>query len=61
MARFTELDITNSYDIVDADTGDWITQGVQGSEAMQRNWPDDAQAWPQGEREFEGSPVDVAG
>jgi len=58
--NFTDLEITVSYDILDATSGRWLTEGIQGADAMSVGWPDDAEAWPTGEETFAGKPVEVA-
>lgn len=60
MSKFTQLNIASSYDVIDAETGHPLSLGVQGAEAMQLDWPEDAEAWPSGETKFHGEPVEVA-
>ena len=60
-ARFYALDPVKNYDIIDGETGNWKTQGMQGANAMTRDdWNDGDEAWPQGTTEFDGQPIDVA-
>lgn len=59
MAKFHQLDIEALYDIVAGDTGCW--DGVQGGEAMATEWKEGDEAWPAGEKEFRGKPVEIAG
>ena len=58
--KFSNLETEISYDIIDSETGNHITQGIQGSDAIGLDWPDAAEAWPTGETEFSGAPVEVA-
>ena len=60
MARFSRLAVDDHYDIIDADSGRWITQGIQGADAMATTWDEGDEAWPSGEKDFKGSPVDIA-
>jgi hypothetical protein len=60
MAKFTHLELTKHYDIIDAETGHWLTQGIQGADAMAADWPNDSEAWDTGETEFDGKPLDIA-
>ena len=60
MATFNTLSLTESYDIIDGDNGYSLTQGIQGADAMSTSWPDGAEAWPAGEQEFRGKPVEIA-
>ena len=59
-ASFSNLVIDAQYDIIDAETGHNITCGIQGSEAMRESWSVGAEAWPVGEEDFDGVPVEVA-
>jgi hypothetical protein len=59
-ARFNRLDPEASYLIIDGETGHSKGDGVQGAEAMAQTWNENDEAWPEGETEFRGSPVDVA-
>jgi|HubBroStandDraft_4_1064222.scaffolds.fasta_scaffold1880854_1 hypothetical protein len=61
MAKFTNLTIDEHYDIIDGETGHWRTQGIQGADAMATTWKDGDEAWPVGETEFRGKPVEIAG
>lgn len=58
--NFTELTPGANYDIIDGESCHWITQGIQGADALSQDWPEDAEAWPAGESDFSGSPVEVA-
>lgn len=62
MAKFCNLEITKNYDIIDGQSGQWKTQGIQGCDAMASDqaWSNGDEAWPQGTEEFEGQPVEVA-
>jgi hypothetical protein len=62
MAKFRNLEITKSYDIIDGQTGNWKTQGIQGCDAMASDqaWHDGDEAWPANTTEFDGKPVEVA-
>lgn len=48
MARFTNLDPRQNYDIVDPDTGLYLTQGISGCDAQRgiADWPAGAEAYP---------------
>ena len=59
-ARFSQLDAEANYDIISSVTGHWITQGIQGADALAEAWPDRAEAWLAGEEDFGGEPIDVA-
>lgn len=58
MSKFTNLEITVTYDIIDAESGHPITEGIQGADAMSQDWADNAEAWPAGETKFAGQPVE---
>jgi hypothetical protein len=58
--KFHDLEASENYDIIDAETGHWITQGIQGADAMATTWPESSEAWPAGEDDFSGNPEDVA-
>lgn len=60
MSKFTALEIDRNYDIINGETGHWRTQGIQGSDAMSQSWDEGDEAWPAGETEFSGEPVEVA-
>jgi len=60
-AKFRNLAIETSYDIIDGVTGHWRTQGIQGAAAMAATWKKGDEAWPAGEQDFAGKPVEVAG
>jgi hypothetical protein len=60
MAKFSYLTIERKYDIIDAETGHWLTHDMRGGVALASDWPEGAEAWPAGEREFNGKPEDVA-
>ncbi len=60
MAKLTNLIGDETYDIIDAQTGNWVTQGIQGADAMAEEWGDGDEAWPAGEEVFSGKPIDVA-
>jgi hypothetical protein len=60
MAAFSVLDPEQSYDIIDAVSGHWLTQGIQGTDALSADWPDGAEAWLAGEDAFTGEPLDIA-
>ena len=68
MARFNRLAIDAVYDISDPVSGHWITEGIQGADAMQTQWPVGAEAWQEGPtdddgfdlRDFDGDPDDIA-
>ena len=59
--KFHDLDPSENYDIIDAETGHWITQGIQGADAMATEWPAGSEAWPAGTEEFSGNPKEIAG
>lgn len=59
MATFNNLDLTAAYDIIDGEDGSPITSGIMGADAMAASWPDAAEAWPAGESEFRGQPIEV--
>jgi hypothetical protein len=60
--RFTahDLDAGAHYDIVSGESGDWITRGIQGGDAIRTVWDVGDEAWPAGEEAFEGDPVAIA-
>lgn len=58
--RFHALDPAENYDIIDSEAGHWITQGIQGADAMATTWPAGSEAWPAGTEDFSGSPEEVA-
>ena len=60
MAGFRALELTASYDIIDGETGHSRTQGISGAAAMARDWSAGDEAWPAGEQDFRGQPVEVA-
>lgn len=60
MATFNELNPTTNYQIINGENGYSLTDSIQGADAMTTDWPDDAEAWPQGETEYKGKPVEVA-
>ena len=60
MARFTELEPDGNYDIVSGTSGHYVTQGIQGADALMEDWPDGAEAWPAGEETFNGSADEIA-
>ena len=60
MAKFSRLEVEENYDIIDGETGHWRTQGIQGADAMMMAWNVGDEAWPAGETEFSGRPVEVA-
>jgi len=59
-ARFYGLLYEGHYDIIDADTGKWRAQGIQGGDALRASWMVEDEAWPSGEELFSGEPVSVA-
>jgi hypothetical protein len=59
-ARFNRLDPEVSYLIIDGETGYVKTDGIQGADAMSQTWEDADEAWPAGEEEFKGQPIDTA-
>ena len=59
-ARFYGLLYADRYDIIDGDTGHWVTQGIQGVDATNATWGTGDEAWPSGEELFSGEPVSVA-
>lgn len=60
MAKFRKLEIEAHYDIIDSETGHWRTQGIQGAAAMATTWDKGDEAWPAGERDFSGKPIETA-
>ena len=58
--KFSNLEIDCNYDIIDAESGHPLTEGIQGADAMSDNWPDGAEAWPAGETKFLGKPFEVS-
>ena len=60
MAKFVDLDPHLNYDIIDGETGHWRTMGIQGCHAMTSHWEEGDEAWPTGETEFRGQPVETA-
>ena len=60
MAKFHKLPPDAHYDIIDGGSGHWRTQGIEGGAAMEAVWHLGDEAWPAGETEFKGKPVDVA-
>lgn len=72
-AWFTELLIKSHYNIVDAEDGEFLAQGIQGCDAMRHAWPEGALAFeigspctcgaddPDSDKECTCDPVDVAG
>ena len=59
-AKFSNLVVDESYDIIDGESGHWRTQGIQGAEAMATEWNVGDEAWPENDTEFRGKPIDVA-
>jgi hypothetical protein len=59
-AKLYGLYYSDNYDIVDAETGYWVTQGIQGVAATNATWAVGDEAWPAGEEAFVGEPVSVA-
>ena len=59
-AKLYGLYYLDNYDIVDAETGHWVTQSIQGGDAMRATWTVGDEAWPAGEALFAGEPVAVA-
>ena len=47
-ARFGNLNIETHYDIVDGWSGHFLTEGIQGCEAMNTVWPVGAEAYEVG-------------
>ena len=61
MAHFTDLSISNRYDIIEPASGCWIARSVYGAEAMATHFAAGLEAWPAGEEKFCGRPADIAG
>jgi hypothetical protein len=59
-ARFHDLYYSDNYDIIDFESGRWVTRGIQGVDATNATWGVGDEAWPAGEELFEGDPVSVA-
>jgi|ETNvirnome_2_130_1030620.scaffolds.fasta_scaffold52905_2 hypothetical protein len=60
-AKFHNLTHDAHYDIIDSETGTWLTRGIQGATAIATAWRDDAEAWPAGTTDFDASsPVEIA-
>ena len=59
-AKLYGLYDSDNYDIIDAETGHWVTQSIQGGDAMRATWTVGDEAWPTGEGRFCGEPVAVA-
>jgi len=53
MAKFTNLHYSTSYDIVSATSGEFLTQGIQGGEAMRTEWPEGSEAYESGEMNYD--------
>lgn len=60
MAQFNNLKADASYDIISAKSGRWITQGIQGADALAADWPAGSEAWYAGEEDFVGQPIETA-
>ena len=45
MATFNNLNITGIYNIVSGETGNTITEGIQGAEALNEVWEKGARAY----------------
>ena len=60
MATFNTLTETDSYLIIDGETGHSKGDGIQGSDVMTQKWESGDEAWPAGETEVRGRPVEVA-
>ncbi|MCK9394269.1 MAG: hypothetical protein M0Q44_01595 [Methylobacter sp.] len=61
MARFNKLETEISYMIIDGETGHPKGDGVQGAYAMTSDeWEEGDEAWPAGEQDFRGKPLDIA-
>jgi hypothetical protein len=62
-AKFSANDLQYdvNYDIIDAESGNWICQGMQGCDVLAQNdWPVGAEAWSAGESDFRGFPIGIA-
>lgn len=60
MATFSRLEPTKNYTIIDGETGYSRTDSIQGADAMATDWDEGDEAWPSGEQDFAGKPIDVA-
>lgn len=68
MARFTDLLHDKNYDVIHPETGEYMTQGIQGGDLMWANdWPDGAGAHEAGvlaydpeDQDGDDEPVPVA-
>jgi hypothetical protein len=48
-STFTALTLEATYDIIDGETGHFLTQGIRGCDAMAAKWPNGAEAYPAGD------------
>jgi len=54
MAQFNGLHYTENYDVIHPETGDYMTQGIQGGDLMRfADWPDGAEAYECGAMEYD--------
>ena len=61
MARFSNLESSDTYLIIDGETVHSKGDGIQGSYIMSSDeWDEGDEAWPHGEQDFRGRPLDVA-
>ena len=60
MATFNNLDPTAGYLITCCLTGHSKGDGISGADAMAQEWEEGDEAWPAGETEFRGRPVETA-
>ena len=59
MARFRNLVLTATYDIIDGKTGYWRTQGISGADAMSSdNWKPTDEAYAA--NEITDEPIEIA-
>lgn len=60
MATFNNLDPADHYLIIDGATGHSKGDGIQGADVMSQEWDEGDEAWPAGEEDFRGRPIEVA-
>jgi hypothetical protein len=60
MASFNALDPGGTYLIIDGATGHSKGDGLQGAAVMAQEWDEGDEAWPAGEEDFRGQPIETA-
>lgn len=46
--KFYNASPTMSYDVIDGQSGTWLTCGISGTEVMIEDWPDGAELYIEG-------------